>query len=105
MRLPSRITQRPQEVNVRLYGGWFDDQGLSRDGTRLSQEVGQSFPLSLVGLDGKMRYVRCEIASSLVDCRADYSPPLSGICSWPEWYLRDPLRAGALTNRTVQSRS
>lgn len=60
-----------REVSIRLYGGWYDEQGLSRDGTKLSQELGESFPLTLFGGDGKIRYVRCEIASSLVDSRGD----------------------------------
>lgn len=84
------------DVNIRLYGGWFDDHGLSRDGTRLSQEVGKAFPLTLIGLGGRMRYVRCEIASSLVDSRADIFPATVRHRHGLERYLRDPHPSGCV---------
>ena len=79
-----------REVNIRLYGGWYNEQGLSRDGTRLSQEVGASFPLSLLGPGGEVRYVRCEIASSLVDSRSDVFPATLRHRHGIDLLMRDP---------------
>lgn len=84
---------RTHEVNIRLYGGWYEEQGLSKDGTRLTQEVGASFPLSLIGEDGEVRYVRCEIASSLVDSRSDLFPATLRNRHGLDWFIRDPQPA------------
>jgi hypothetical protein len=79
-----------REVNIRLYGGWYDDRGLSRDGTKLTQEVGNAFPLSMAGPGGTIRYVRCEIASSLIDSRADLFPSTLRHRHGLDWFIRDP---------------
>lgn len=60
-----------EETTVRLYGGWYDHSGLSNQGTRVTQEINRHFPLPLRRDGGKIRYVRCEIASSLVSLKAE----------------------------------
>ena len=51
---------------VRLYGGWYNHAGLTRDGTLLVQDLTNDFPLIFRSPDGKIQHVRCEIASSLL---------------------------------------
>jgi hypothetical protein len=79
-----------REVNIRLYGGWYEEQGLSRDGTRLTQELGALFPLFLIGADGEIRYVRCEIASTLVNSRSDVFPATLRHRHGIDVFIRDP---------------
>jgi len=58
------------DVHIRLYGGWYSDKGLTNKGTRIAQEA-LRFPLT-IGHQGKiLRRVFCEIASSLIDRKAD----------------------------------
>jgi hypothetical protein len=91
------------EVEIRLYGGWYEEQGLSRDGTRLTQEVGAVFPLTLIGTDGNVRYIRCEMASSLIDSRSDMFPATLRYRHGLDTFLRDPhpTRCIDKTNCTV----
>jgi hypothetical protein len=60
-----------EQIEVRLYGGWYDAGGLTKTGTLLAQEIDQTFPLSLRTPQGAARTFRCEIASSLIESRAD----------------------------------
>jgi hypothetical protein len=57
------------DINIRLYGGWYNENGLSKDGTLITQEIGEYFPFSLADDVNTMRYLRCEIASSILDSR------------------------------------
>jgi len=94
---------KTREINIRLYGGWYDGTGLSRDGTRLSQELGASFPLFLKGANGGIRHVQCEIASSLFDSKADLFPSTLRHRHGVDWYVRDPhpIRCVDQANCTV----
>ena len=58
------------DIHVRLYGGWYGPLGLSQKGTRLAQEVRQSFPIPGV-TNAAIRYTHCELASALVDSRGE----------------------------------
>jgi hypothetical protein len=42
-----------QEIAIRLYGGWYGKQRLSRDGTKLPHDWVRRFRLSLAGASGK----------------------------------------------------
>jgi hypothetical protein len=67
----SGVVQDLADTHIRLYGGWYDEIGLTNAGTLLTQEIGSSFPISLA-LGGRMaRRIKCEIASSLIDSRGD----------------------------------
>jgi uncharacterized LabA/DUF88 family protein len=59
------------ETHARLYGGWYDQSGLTRDGTRLTQEVMRHFPCTYRGSDGRIRRLTCEIATSLVQAPSE----------------------------------
>lgn len=59
------------DLHIRLYGGWYAHAGLTKKGTRLSQEIGSTFPIPLMGSDGTRRYLRCEIASALLSSPSD----------------------------------
>lgn len=78
------------DTYIRLYGGWYDDRGLSRDGTRLTQEIAVAFPITLKSAIGKMRYIHCEIASSLVESRSDQLFSTLRDRHGLDWYIRDP---------------
>ena len=65
---------KTDEVHIRLYGGWYDEAGLSNDGSRLTQEIGRNFPIALSERRGQIRYIFCEIASSLIESRSDLLP-------------------------------
>jgi uncharacterized LabA/DUF88 family protein len=59
------------ELRIRLYGGWYDAQGLTQAGTRLAQEIGFGFPMAIpVNQQIKCR-IHCEIASASIDAPAD----------------------------------
>lgn len=59
------------ELRVRLYGGWYDLQGLTQAGTRLAQEVGSGFPM-VIALNQQIRCrIHCEMASALIDTPSD----------------------------------
>src|SRR5437762_159116 len=73
------------EVHIRLYGGWYDEVGLSNDGSRLTQDIGRDFPIALSGLGGQMRRIYCEIASSLVESRSDLFPATVRNTHGPNW--------------------
>ena len=60
-----------QDTRVRLYGGWYDQAGLSNAGSLLTQEIQRSFPILMLGNAGHLRRVHCEIASALVNSRSD----------------------------------
>jgi len=65
-----RLSPGINDVYIRLYGGWYSDLGLTNKGTRIAQETLQ-FPLTTT-LQGKiLRRLFCEIASSLIDRKAD----------------------------------
>ena len=59
------------DLYIRLYGGWYTYGGLTKRGTRLSQEIGTTFPIPLQGSGGARRYLRCEIASALLSSPAE----------------------------------
>jgi len=59
------------EVRIRLYGGWYDLQGLTRAGTRLAQEIGAGFPFVIATNRQILCRIHCEIASALIDTPAD----------------------------------
>ena len=59
-----------EDMFVRLYGGWYTDRGLSRDGTVLSQGISRTFPL-VSKLPAGVRRIHCEIASSLIRLRGE----------------------------------
>jgi len=84
------------EISIRLYGGWYDENGLSKDGTTLTQAIGAAFPLSLLGAGGKMRHVYCEIASALVDLKADLFLSTLRHRHGLDWLIRDPHPAGCV---------
>ena len=52
------------DITLRLYGGWYDERGLSRDGDRIARDLGRSFPILSRHPLGLQR-VHCEMASSL----------------------------------------
>lgn len=79
------------EVSIRLYGGWSDEQGLSRDGTLLTQQIGSVFPLPLFDGSGQIRYLKCEIASSLLESRADLFPATLRKRHGLDVFIRNPL--------------
>jgi hypothetical protein len=59
------------EIGIRLYGGWYDINGLTRVGTSLAQEIGTVFPL-VIATNGHIGCrIHCDIASSLIDTPAD----------------------------------
>jgi uncharacterized LabA/DUF88 family protein len=59
---------------LRLYGGWYDEGGLTNDGTRLSQEIGSIFPFAVTDKGVLRFHLTCEIASAPVDRPADILP-------------------------------
>lgn len=61
------------DVALRLYGGWYDDKGLSRDGERLARDIGNSFPFLIRQPSGLQR-IHCELASSLYKVRDSMFP-------------------------------
>ena len=61
-----RALPDPEDVYIRLYGGWYDIQGLSRKGTIVSQEMAAYCPTLKLSADGTIRRLHCELASSLV---------------------------------------
>ena len=70
------ITDKPDldALNLRLYGGWYDENGLTREGTRFTQVFNRIFPFKAI-VEGPVKmYIRCEIASALVDYPADILP-------------------------------
>jgi len=58
------------DVFVRLYGGWYDEIGLSKDGTILAQDISQDFPKSNLN-GGVVCHTYCEMASSLIKLKGD----------------------------------
>jgi hypothetical protein len=58
------------DIYIRLYGGWYSDVGLTNKGTRIAQEA-LKFPLTIARQGKIVRRVFCEIASSLIDRKAD----------------------------------
>jgi uncharacterized LabA/DUF88 family protein len=63
------------DVHVRLYGGWYDATGgLTRDGTRVAQEIGRDFPMTKMSQSRQIQRVACEIASALIDSPQDLFP-------------------------------
>jgi hypothetical protein len=59
------------EIFIRLYGGWYEDTGLSKDGTLLIQEISNNFPRPIRGPNGAICHTHCEVASSLLAMRGD----------------------------------
>ena len=59
------LGQHERSISLRLYGGWYDDKGLTRDGDRFARDIGQGFPLVLRHPSGLQR-IHCEIVSSLL---------------------------------------
>jgi uncharacterized LabA/DUF88 family protein len=59
------------DIFVRLYGGWYDESGLSNDGTLLVQDISQNFPRSSRNTGGVVCHTYCDIASSLIKMRSD----------------------------------
>lgn len=62
------------EVTVRLYGGWYDDSGLTKDGTRIAQQIRSQFPMAVRGVGGGIHRIDCEMASSLLGARDEVFP-------------------------------
>jgi hypothetical protein len=69
----SLVSDNPQidEIQIRLYGGWYDLQGLTQRGTQLAQEIASSFPLLFASNRRISCRVFCEIASALAVAPAD----------------------------------
>ncbi len=65
-----RALHRYQRVHVRLYGGWYEESVLSRDGQRLSADLSAEFPRPIYitgsGGDASTVLVSVELASSLI---------------------------------------
>ena len=59
------LGQNERSISIRLYGGWYDEKGLTRDGDQLIRDIGQGFPLVIKRTSGLQR-IQCEIASSLL---------------------------------------
>jgi NYN domain len=59
------------DVFVRLYGGWYDESGLSNDGTLLAQDISQNFPKSIRNKAGVVCHTYCDMASSLIKLKSD----------------------------------
>jgi uncharacterized LabA/DUF88 family protein len=78
------------ETHARLYGGWYDESGLSRDGTKLTQQIMLEFPRTYRGPRGALRRVTCEIASSLVQVPSNPFPATVRIHRGIERFLRLP---------------
>jgi hypothetical protein len=60
-----------QELFVRFYGGWYDEAGLSNDGTLLVQEISKNFPRPIRTAGGGISHTHCAIASSLLQVRGE----------------------------------
>jgi hypothetical protein len=54
------------DLRIRLYGGWYQGAVLTRRAGSLSQEIGASFPIPLRKTTGGFRYLRCELAATLL---------------------------------------
>jgi hypothetical protein len=66
-----RVIPGTTEMNIRLYGGWYATNGLSRKGTLLAQEISANFPIIRSGSGGgTRRHIHCSIAASLVAAHA-----------------------------------
>lgn len=61
------------DTTLRLYGGWYDEMGLSRDGDRVARDMDCSFPILIKHPSGLQR-VHCELASSLHVMRDCFFP-------------------------------
>ena len=59
------LGQHESSISLRLYGGWYDEKGLTRDGDRFARDIGQGFPLAIRHRWGLQR-INCEIVSSLL---------------------------------------
>jgi len=55
------------DLFVRLYGGWYTTSGLTKRGTRLTQEIQRESPLVITDGHSIVRRVHCELASSLLE--------------------------------------
>lgn len=89
-------TPAVEEIYIRLYGGWYDENGLSNDGTRLTQELGRDFPITLSGTARSIRRIYCEIASSLVASRSDLFPATLRKSHGLDWFIRGPHPTGCI---------
>jgi hypothetical protein len=58
-------------ILVRLYGGWYSEQGLTRNGTAIAQEIQRNFPMVVAQGNVIVRRIHCEIASALIDFKTD----------------------------------
>ena len=58
------------DIILRLYGGWYDESGLSRDGDVVARDIDRNFPdLIRRSSDARIQRVHCELASSLYKIR------------------------------------
>ncbi len=60
----AEVGDSENDITLRLYGGWYDERGLSRDGDRIARDLDRSFPI-LNRLPFGLQRVHCEMASSL----------------------------------------
>jgi uncharacterized LabA/DUF88 family protein len=58
-------------ILIRLYGGWYSEKGLTRNGTVLAQEIQRDFPILTAKAGVIVRRIHCEIASALIDFKTD----------------------------------
>ena len=61
----AEIGDKENDITLRLYGGWYDEKGLSRDGDQVAREMDSGFPILIRHPAGWSQRVHCEMASSL----------------------------------------
>ena len=71
--ISSQLHDDMRDITLRLYGGWYDEQGLSRDGDRVARSIGAAFPMTVRRPSGLQR-IHCELASSLLALREHIFP-------------------------------
>lgn len=59
------LGQHERSITLRLYGGWYDRKGLTRDGDRFARDIGQAFP-RVINYPSGLQRIHCEIVSSLL---------------------------------------
>jgi len=65
LKLSSNNILNTLRIKVRLYGGWYESNVLSRKGQYLITEIKSNFPDTIKTLDGKKVIINVELASSL----------------------------------------
>ena len=60
----AEVGDSENDTTLRLYGGWYDERGLSRDGDRVARDMDCSFPMVLVLFTvGDMYVSLCKIGA------------------------------------------